>query len=133
MSELLAEPNPADEHLSELAAGFVGCGTKGRCTLALGVFGPPSHEDSIVVADFLGGRPRKGSIQPALNWKLSRRLPHAYTITLATGLRHPQRFTIASQSLPCNLHRSVPTPPPSHSRPILPAPATPDHNAAQSG
>lgn len=100
MSELLAELNPADEHLSEIAAGFVRGRTKGRCALALGVLGPPSHEDSIVVADFLGERPRKRSIQPAINWKLSRRLTHAQTITLATGLWHPQRFTIASQSFP---------------------------------
>jgi len=84
---LLANLDPADKHLPEFAAGFVRRGAEGRCALALGVLGPPPDEGAIFVVDFLGERPRKRSIQPALNRKLFCGLSHLVTITLAIGIR----------------------------------------------
>ena len=74
LAELLPEFDPSIEHLSKFAAGLVGCGAKGGSTLALRVLGSPSYEDSIIISNLFGGRPRKCSIQPALKQKLSRGL-----------------------------------------------------------
>ena len=87
MPELLAEFDPPGEHLSEFAAGFVGCGAKGGCTRAFWVLGPPADEDSVVISDFFGGGTRERSIQPALQWKLVRGPRHARIVALAT---HPR-------------------------------------------
>ena len=87
MSELLTDLDPPGEHLSEMAAGFVGRGTKTGCARALRVLGPPPDEHSVIISDLFGGRPRKRSIQPALKRKLSRGLCHVRTLTPAASRR----------------------------------------------
>ena len=64
MAELPTEFEPPCEYRPELAESFVGSGTESGRTRAFRILRPPSDQDTVIIADFFGGRPCKGSVQP---------------------------------------------------------------------